>query len=162
MKTNYISKIFRKEAVVLRYSVKKVFLEILQNSEKNICARVSFLIKLQASAKSLLLKKRLWHRCLPLNFVEFLTTIFLTEHIRWLLLLESLFKVYIIDKVTFMIWRNRNEFLNLAGFQRARNNRFQVRVKLTVLWKTFPLLFAASWETPKARGMTSLRIYWPQ
>ena len=29
-------------------SVKKVFLEILQNSQENTCARVSFLIKLQA------------------------------------------------------------------------------------------------------------------
>ena len=37
------------EAVVQRCSVKKVFLEISQNSQKNTCARVSFLIKLQAS-----------------------------------------------------------------------------------------------------------------
>ena len=34
--------------VVRRCSVKKVFLEILQNSQENTCARVSFLIKLQA------------------------------------------------------------------------------------------------------------------
>ena len=31
--------------------LKKVFLEILQNSQENTCARVSFLIKLQASSK---------------------------------------------------------------------------------------------------------------
>ena len=36
------------EAVVQRCSVKKVFLEISQNSQENACARVSFLIKLQA------------------------------------------------------------------------------------------------------------------
>ena len=30
--------------------MKKVFLEILQNSQENTCARVSFLIKLQADA----------------------------------------------------------------------------------------------------------------
>ena len=36
------------EALVQRCSVKKVLLEISQNSEKNTCARVSFLIKLQA------------------------------------------------------------------------------------------------------------------
>ena len=35
------------EAVIQRCSVKKVFLKISQNSEENICARVSFLIKLQ-------------------------------------------------------------------------------------------------------------------
>ena len=34
------------EAVVQRCSVKKVFLEISQNSQENTCARVSFLIKL--------------------------------------------------------------------------------------------------------------------
>ena len=36
------------EAVVQRCSAKKVFLEILQNSQENTCARVSFLIKLHA------------------------------------------------------------------------------------------------------------------
>ena len=35
------------EAVTWRCSVKKVFLEIWQNSQENTCARVSFLIKLQ-------------------------------------------------------------------------------------------------------------------
>ena len=29
----------------------------------------------------ILLKKRLWHRCFPLNFAKFLRTPFLTEHI---------------------------------------------------------------------------------
>ena len=36
------------EAVVQRFSVKKVFLEISQNSQENTCARVSFLITLLA------------------------------------------------------------------------------------------------------------------
>ena len=36
-----------KEVDVQRFSVKKVFLEILQNSQENTCARVAFLIKLQ-------------------------------------------------------------------------------------------------------------------
>ena len=38
------------EAVAQKCSVKKVFLKILQNSQENTCARVSFLIKLQASS----------------------------------------------------------------------------------------------------------------
>ena len=33
------------EAVARKCSVEKVFLEILQNSQENTCARVSFLIK---------------------------------------------------------------------------------------------------------------------
>ena len=36
------------EAVAQRCSVTKVFLKISQNSQKNTCARTSFLIKLQA------------------------------------------------------------------------------------------------------------------
>ena len=36
------------EAVIQRCYVKKLFLEILQNSQENTCARVSFLIKSQA------------------------------------------------------------------------------------------------------------------
>ena len=36
------------EAVIQRFSVKKVFLEISQNSQENTCARVSFLITLLA------------------------------------------------------------------------------------------------------------------
>ena len=73
------------EAVARRCSVKKVFLEISQNSEENTCARVSFLIKLQARPATLL-KKRLWHRCFPLKFATFLRTPFLTEHLQWPLL----------------------------------------------------------------------------
>ena len=33
-----------------------------------------------------LLKKRFWHRCFPVNFAKFLRTLFLTEHLWWLLL----------------------------------------------------------------------------
>ena len=66
--------VFLREAVVPRCSVEKVFLEISQNSKENTCARVSFLIKLQARP---LLKKRLWHRCFPVNFAKFLRTPFL-------------------------------------------------------------------------------------
>ena len=36
------------EAIAQRCSIKKMLLEISQNSQENTCARVSFLIKLQA------------------------------------------------------------------------------------------------------------------
>ena len=38
---------FYTEGVVQRRFLKKVFIEILQNSQENTCASVSFLIKLQ-------------------------------------------------------------------------------------------------------------------
>ena len=74
---------FITEAVVRRCSVKRVFLEITQNLQENIRARVSSLIKLQASGlrPATLLKKRLWHLCFPASFAKFLRTLFLTEHL---------------------------------------------------------------------------------
>ena len=64
------------EAVTQRCSVKKVFLEISQNSQENTCG----------PKPATLLKKKLWHRCFPVNFAKFLRTPFLTEYLRWLLL----------------------------------------------------------------------------
>ena len=55
------------EAVVRRCSVKKMFLEILQNLQENTCTGVSCLIKLQAACSRL-------HRCFPVNLVKFLRT----------------------------------------------------------------------------------------
>ena len=64
------------EAVAQRYSVKKAFLEISQNSQENTCARVSFLIKLQA-----------W------------PTTFLTEHLWWLLL-----RILLLTAAVYVFW----------------------------------------------------------
>ena len=74
------------EAVAQRCSVKKMFLEILQNSKENSCDRVFFLNKVAGLGPATLLKKRLWHRCFPMNFAKFLRTPCFTEHLRWLLL----------------------------------------------------------------------------
>ena len=50
MKKFYLKNTFlTAEAVVRRCSIKKVFLEISQNLQENICVREFFLIKLQAS-----------------------------------------------------------------------------------------------------------------
>ena len=48
-----------------RCSVKKMFLEILQNSQENTCTRVSFLME-----------RRLWHRYFSVNFAKFSKNIF--------------------------------------------------------------------------------------
>ena len=75
------------EAVAQRCSVKKVLLEISQNSqEKNLCQNVFFDKVTCLSLPATLSKKRLWHRCFPVNFAKFLRAPFLTEHLRWLLL----------------------------------------------------------------------------
>ena len=61
-------------------SVEKVFLEISQNSQENTCAKVYFLINLQA------IKKETLAQVFHVNFVKFLRTPFLIEHLWWLLL----------------------------------------------------------------------------
>ena len=76
------------EAVARRCSVKKVFLEISQNSQKNTCARVSFLISCRPEACNFIWK-RLWHRCFPVNFTKFLRTPFL-QNTSGRLILQSL------------------------------------------------------------------------
>ena len=70
------------EAVIERCSVKKVFLEISQNVQENNCATVSFWNKVVGLRAATLFKKGLRHRCFPVNFVKFLKTHFLTEHLR--------------------------------------------------------------------------------
>ena len=50
----------------------KKFLEIAQSSQKKTCARV-FLNKVAGLRPVGLLKKRLLHRCFPVNFVKLLT-----------------------------------------------------------------------------------------
>ena len=68
------------KAVFQRYFVKKVFIEISQNSQENTCARVSSGLR-----PATLLKKRLWHKCFPVNFAKVLRTAFSIEHL-WCLL----------------------------------------------------------------------------
>ena len=62
------------ESLTQRCSIKK---GVLRNFVK--FTRASFLIKLQASGlrPATLLKKKLWHRCIPVNFTKFLRALFL-------------------------------------------------------------------------------------
>ena len=74
------------KAVPKMCSVKKVFLQILQNSQEKHLWQSLFFNKVAGLRPATLLKKRLWHRCFPVNFAKFLRTPFLTEHLWWLLL----------------------------------------------------------------------------
>ena len=75
------------EAIVRRFSAKKVFLKILQNSHENTCARVSFLIKLQALAYNFI-KKEALAQVFSFEFCEIFKKFyfFFIEHLQWLLL----------------------------------------------------------------------------
>ena len=85
------------EAATRGVLCEKVFLEIWQISQENTCARVSFLIKKRPAT---LLKRRLWHRCFPVNFVKFLRTPFLQNTSGRLLLLWIKLQTYITESDT--------------------------------------------------------------
>ena len=70
------------EAVVQRYSVKKVFLEYHRKTPVPVSL---FLINVQAATCNFIIKKRHRQRFFPVNFAKFLRPLFLTEHLRWLL-----------------------------------------------------------------------------
>ena len=57
-----------------------------------------------------ILKKRLWHRCFPVNFARFLRIPFFTEHLRWLLL-----SVQILYRKTVLL-KYQTVFLDHADF----------------------------------------------
>ena len=67
---------------------------VLRNSTKftgkHLCQSL-FFNEVAGLRPTTLLKKRLWHRCFPVNFAKFLRTPFFKEHLWWLLLHLPLF-----------------------------------------------------------------------
>ena len=111
-----------------------MFLEISQNSQENTCARVSFWIKLQATAWTLL-NKRLWHRSFPVNFVKYLRTPFLAEHLRWLL-----FKIVTLIPLYDLIFAKKNLRLEC---NRYMNWRFGIITKDNQICSCYMLLLSS-------------------
>ena len=72
-------------AVIQRCSVKKVILQISQNSLEKTCIRVSIFNKVSDFRHATLLKKRLQHWCFPINITKSLRIAFFIEHLQWLL-----------------------------------------------------------------------------
>ena len=50
------------------------------------CKKGVLIISQNSQEAGNFIKKRLWHRCFPVNFAKFVRTPFLTEHLWWLLL----------------------------------------------------------------------------
>ena len=73
------------EAVARRCSVRKGILRnFAKFTGKRLCQSLLF-NKVVGLRPATLFKKRLGHRCSPVNLAKFLRTPFLTEHLRWLL-----------------------------------------------------------------------------
>ena len=64
-----------------RCSVRKGVLRNFVNFTGKHLWQSLFFNKIAGPRPATLLKKRLWHRCVPVNFAKFLRTPFLTEHL---------------------------------------------------------------------------------
>ena len=64
---------------------KGVLRNFTKSTGKHLCQSL-FFNKVADLRPATLVKKRLWHRCFPVNFVEFLRTPFCTDYLWWLLL----------------------------------------------------------------------------
>ena len=70
------------------YCRKGVLRNFAKFTGKHMC-QIIFFSEAAGLRPATLFKKRLWHRCLSVNFAKFLRTPFLTEHFWWLLLFLS-------------------------------------------------------------------------
>ena len=89
--------LIKSKAVVQRCSVKKVLLEISQNSRENTCARVSPVPEPQACN---VIKKETLAQVFSCEFCEISKNIFFIEHLWWLLLnlhLTEYLKIFIMN-----------------------------------------------------------------
>ena len=81
---------------------KGVLKDFTKFTEKHLCQSL-FLSKVAGLRPVTLLKKRLWHRCFPVNYPKFLRTPFFTEHLWWLLLLflisERIQILFLMEKI---------------------------------------------------------------
>ena len=64
------------EIVAQRCFVKKMFVNILLNSQENAFAGATFLIMLQARGLQLYVKKRICHRCFPEKLANFVKQLY--------------------------------------------------------------------------------------
>ena len=91
-----------------RFSIKKVFLQISQNSQENTCARNLFF-------------KRLYYRFFPVNFLKFIGPLFLQSTFgRLLLYLEpcqvSMIEVFCGNSKSLTVFAKKSHHICLRGF----------------------------------------------
>ena len=84
-----------------------------------------------------LLKKRLWSRCFPVNFVKFLRTPFLTEHLWWLLL-KSKSKLRTMCRKNHENFKNSKLGCNLTGSYKKEyiHRHFYIQLSFCI-WRHF-------------------------
>ena len=127
--TNLVNGLVINRSSHLRYSVKKVFLEISQNSQTNQLCLSLFFNKVAGLRPATLLKKRHGHRCFPVNFVKFIRTPFYIEHIWWLLLHQ----IYLYRSSQLVVFCEKNVLGNFPKFigKRLYQSLFLMKLQIS-------------------------------
>ena len=120
--------VYKTEAVVQRCSVKKLLLKNSHNSQKNTCARISFLIKLQASACTFIKKETLAQVFSCEFFENFKNTLWLLLYKKYIFHTISSRKIFRISQSCFRDWKNKF----IAGKKRNTFAFFAVNRQLDI------------------------------
>ena len=105
---------------------KSVLKNLAKFTGKDHCQSL-FFIKVDGLRPGALLRKRLWHRCFPVNFAKFVRTAFLIEHVRWLLLVACILlkneKASFLSSLHFcgIIGVSKVQFFNVSATERVKN-----------------------------------------
>ena len=94
--------------------------------------------KVTGLSPATLFKKRLWHRCFPVNFAKFLRTPFFTEHLWWLLL-KDLSGIHFRETYPwfwFLTTLTKTQFQNTLTYQ----NLFRLNI-FAVYFQLKPIVF---------------------
>ena len=122
------------EAVIRRFSIRKAFLKISQNSQKNTCSRVSFVIQLKAEAYNFI-KKVTLTQMFFCEFWEMFKSTFFTEHLHPKISENWKVKLLIQSNLAFCAepglmntgfpWQMSINFLIDSKYRETRNSRKQ-------------------------------------
>ena len=92
IKSNLHNSAFTRSSLLKVFCKKGAFRNFAKFAGKHLCQGL-----FRSQRVATLLKKRFWHRCFPMNFAKFPRTLFLTEHLWWLLLFYCHYQNHILD-----------------------------------------------------------------
>ena len=101
---------------------------------------------------AILLKKRPWCRCFPVNFAKFVRTPFLKEHLGWLLLEET-----DINSFDLVVVNENPDWLRIANFSSWISNCLGYWILLTFLVELV-IFWKANFCVMLVCGLSSLGI----
>ena len=137
-KSNYISIRMKLQNLISRISIplfkKQPF--VTEYSEENTCVGVSF-NKIPGFQAYNFIKKRLQQKCFLLNIAKFLKTVFLIEHLWWLLLsFTSTFRDFYREELLDILFplthpSKRLNIMPKADNRKSRSKR-EICLKLTI------------------------------